>query len=176
MSTEKDFSVYKWYADLIDEQTDNVTIVYLGELRWKFVKLRFTNILQFLQKLTLISHATFSNYRPPIFDEKSFIINSTNLSGQWLTTSACIREKLYENANGYIVWECVMPSASAKIELDGKTTQGLGYVERLTTTLKPWQMPINILRWGRFLSNNHSIVWIRWEGEEEKFLIFHNGL
>ncbi|CAF0741986.1 unnamed protein product [Adineta ricciae] len=69
-----------------------------------------------------------------------------------------------------------MPSASGKIELDGTTNQGLGYVERLTTTLKPWQMPINILRWGRFLSNNHSIVWIRWEGEEEKFLIFHNGL
>ncbi|UJR14463.1 hypothetical protein I4U23_001460 [Adineta vaga] len=175
MTMKKDLHIYKWYADLIDKETDNVIIVYLGELEWKFLKLSFTNILQFLRKHTLVSHGTFSNYQPPIFEDKSLVIKSTKLSGQWTTENECIREKLYENKNGYILWECFMPSAMAEIKIDGNINQGLGYVERLTMTLKPWQMPISILRWGRFLCENHSIIWIRWEGEEEKVLIFHNG-
>jgi len=176
MAIEKDFHVYKWYADIIDDETDDVTIIYLGELQWKFLKVSFTNILQFLQKYHLISKATFLNYQPPILEKNSFHINSMEISGQWETKIECITEKLFENKHGYILWECFMPSALARIETDGKITKGFGYVERLTMTLKPWQIPINILRWGRFLYENQYIVWIRWEGDEEKFLVFHNGM
>ncbi|CAF0848846.1 unnamed protein product [Adineta steineri] len=44
-NTRKDFYLCKWYADIIDEETDDVTIIYLGELEWKFLKVNFTNIL-----------------------------------------------------------------------------------------------------------------------------------
>ena len=36
MDERSRFSVCKWYADLIDDNTGDVTIVYLGELRWRF--------------------------------------------------------------------------------------------------------------------------------------------
>ncbi|CAF4971493.1 unnamed protein product, partial [Rotaria socialis] len=175
MVTRKNFHLYKWYADIVDEKTGDVTIVYLGELEWNFLKLSFTNILQFLQKSHLISQATFSNYSLPVLENKSFHIDSSQLSGQWESKSESIIEKLFESNDGYILWECFMPSASGQIKIDETIRKGLGYVERLTLTLKPWQLPISILRWGRFLSENQHIVWIRWDGEQKRCLIFHNG-
>ncbi|CAF3720815.1 unnamed protein product [Rotaria sordida] len=176
MTTGKNFYVYKWYADIIDEKTNDVTIIYLGELEWNFLKLSFTNILQFLDKYHLISQARFSNYNLPILENKSFHINSIQISGQWKSKSELIIEKLFENQDGYILWECFMPSAWGEIKINEKINKGFGYVEKLTLTLKPWQMPISILRWGRFLCKNQYIVWIRWEGDEEKFLVYHNGI
>ncbi|CAF3663678.1 unnamed protein product [Rotaria sp. Silwood1] len=177
MTTRKSFYVYKWYADIIDEKTNDVAIIYLGELEWNFLKISFTNILQFLEKYHLISQTTFSNYNSPILKNKSFHINSLQVSGQWESKSESIIEKLFENKDGYILWECFMPSALGEIKIDEKKIfQGFGYVERLTLTLKPWQIPINILRWGRFLCKNQYIVWIHWEGDEKKFLVFHNGM
>ncbi|CAF1263740.1 unnamed protein product [Adineta steineri] len=165
------------YADIIDEETDDVTIIYLGELEWKFLKINFTNILQFIQKQTLISRSTLLNYQSPIFDDDCFEINSNGISGEWKRKSECIFcEKLFENADGYILWECFIPVGLAQINVNNKINKGLGYVEKLTMTIKPWRMPIDILGWGRFLYENQYIIWIRWIGKEEKFLIFHNGI
>ncbi len=174
MTRKNNFYLYKWYADIIDDKTDDVTIVYMGEIEWNYFKLSFTNILQFLEKYHLISQATFSNYQPPIWKKELFRINSMEKIGQWESKEKSIKEKLFENENGYILWECFMPNAFGEMKINEKLNQGLGYVEKLTMTLKPWQIPIKILRWGRFLTDNQTIIWIRWEGEEEKILIFHN--
>ncbi|CAF4232119.1 unnamed protein product, partial [Adineta steineri] len=101
MNRRKDFYLCKWYADIIDEEIDDVTIIYLGELEWKFLKVNFTNILQFIQKRTLISRSTLLNYKSPIFDDDCFHINSNGISGEWKRKSECIFcEKLSENADG----------------------------------------------------------------------------
>ena len=171
----KGFYLEKWYMDLIDARTGDLTIIYLGEMKWKFVHLHFTNILRFLQRIQLISTVSFSDYTPPTVGKTSFRVQSQQVSGQWKSTIPSIVEYLYQNDHGYILWECVMPYANGRIQDGDRTHQGLGYIERLTLTLKPWQLPIHILRWGRFLSTDHSIVWIRWQGDEERCLIFHNG-
>ena len=169
------FSVCKWYADLIDDHTGDVTIVYLGEVRWRFIKVSFTNILQFLDRCRLISRSSFSRHEPPRFDGRSFHVDALGLHGQWQSNSPCIAETLFANEHGFILWECVMPSASGRLEFDTRVHQGSGYIERLTITLKPWRLPIDILQWGRFLSSSHSIAWIRWQGEHELCFVFHNG-
>jgi hypothetical protein len=43
-------------------------------------------------------------------------------------------------------------------------------------SIKPWQLPIDELRWGRFLSNSDAVVWIDWIGEVKQSLLFHNGV
>ena len=172
---ESGFYLSKWYADLIDEQTGDLTIIYLGEMKWNFIKIPFTNILRFLQRHELLSHASFSVLSQPELDNGSLRINTERITGQWTTRSSSITERLYENTDGYIHWECWMPCAEGQITINDRIYQGLGYVERLTLTLKPWQLPMDNLRWGRFVSSNHSIVWIQWQGNEEKCLIFHNG-
>lgn len=174
MNGKSNFYFYKWYADLIDEETNDVTIIYMGEVEWNILKLTFTNILEFLERKKLISKATFSNYHRPIYEKDIFQINSMEIEAKWETKQKPIIEKLYENAHGYILWECFLPHALGDIKSNEKLHQGFGYIEKLTMTIKPWQIPIDILRWGRFLSENHCIIWIQWQGKEEKFLIYHN--
>jgi hypothetical protein len=45
----------------------------------------------------------------------------------------------------------------------------------LTTTVKPWRLPIDQLRWGRFLSNTDSVVWIEWLGPRPHTWVFTEG-
>ena len=53
--------------------------------------------------------------------------------------------------------------------------QGLGYVECLTVSALPWQMPLAGLNWGRFLSQEHAMVWIDWQGADGLRSVIHNG-
>ncbi len=54
--------------------------------------------------------------------------------------------------------------------------QGLGYVERLEMTIAPWKLPIDELRWGRFLSDSDSLVWIDWKGSHSCRIVLQNGI
>src|SRR5205823_2394765 len=42
-------------------------------------------------------------------------------------------------------------------------------------TLRPWLLPIQELRWGRFLSASAGIVWIEWRGPRPLTLLSVNG-
>jgi hypothetical protein len=52
---------------------------------------------------------------------------------------------------------------------------GLGYAEHLTMTVPPWKLPIQTLRWGRFTSASDWIVWIDWQGEFSRRIVYRNG-
>ena len=43
-------------------------------------------------------------------------------------------------------------------------------------TVPPWRLPIEELRWGRFLSETGGVVWIEWSGEKSASLRWHNGV
>jgi|SRR5437588_3507654 len=77
---------------------------------------------------------------------------------------------------GAIEWHCVHPRARTTVDLgDGVVIQGLGYVERLEMTVAPWNLPLEGLRWGRFLSDSGSVVWIDWQGEYVRKIVLENG-
>ncbi len=82
---------------------------------------------------------------------------------------------LHEEAAGRIEWTCFCPASQAVVNVDGEPREGLGYAERLVMTLPPAQMPIRELRWGRFIADGQSCVWIRWRGPKERSWCFHNG-
>jgi hypothetical protein len=97
------------------------------------------------------------------------------VSGQWNGTCPPVRATLLEGNAGSIEWCCHLPRAKARVEFAGTVWQGIGYAEELTTSLAPWSMPFATLRWGRFLSERDSIVWIDWSGGLERTWVFHNG-
>jgi hypothetical protein len=69
-----------------------------------------------------------------------------------------------------------MPSACADVREGSRVIRGLGYAEHLSMTLPPWRLPVDTLRWGRFLAPEHSVVWIDWEKESDgRTWIFVNG-
>jgi len=62
------------------------------------------------------------------------------------------------------------------VHLDGDHhLTGLGYAERIELTVEPWNLPLDELRWGRFVSSTDAIVWLGWGGPEAFNLVFHNG-
>jgi hypothetical protein len=68
-----------------------------------------------------------------------------------------------------------MPRARATLALGERRLTGWGYVEHLDLTLRPWRLPIDELRWGRFASAAGGIVWIHWLGAHPLSLVLVNG-
>jgi hypothetical protein len=60
---------------------------------------------------------------------------------------------------------------------DGTFFSGLGYAERLTLGHAPWRLPIDELRWGRWIASegSRSAVWIDWRGPHPLTVVFVDG-
>jgi hypothetical protein len=67
------------------------------------------------------------------------------------------------------------PRADAVVQIGDHIIRGSGYAEHLTMTLKPWQLPLDELRWGRFLSPDDAMVWIGWSGSSPRTWAWVNG-
>lgn len=66
-----------------------------------------------------------------------------------------------------LTWRCEAPSAQIRVSLAGQNISGIGYVERLELRRPPWLLPIDELRWGRWIADDgrRSVVWIDWRGD-----------
>jgi hypothetical protein len=101
---------------------------------------------------------------------------SLKTKGTWERLDSPCAVRIYESDEGTIEWHCLHPRARATVELDeGVVVRGLGYVERLEMTIAPWKLPLEELRWGRFLSESDSVVWIDWLGESSRRIVLENG-
>lgn len=92
-------------------------------------------------------------------------------------TDAPIVRLLYKDSdNNELIWNCHHPKALAEILYNGTLYKGFGYAETLFTFIKPWNLPIDELRWGRFLSDSDTLIWIKWTGKYPVNKIFFNGI
>ena len=41
--------------------------------------------------------------------------------------------------------------------------------------VRPWTLPIQELRWGRYISDDHTLIWIDWKGPEPRQWVFYNN-
>ena len=84
---------------------------------------------------------------------------------------------LYKDSeNNELIWNCHHPKALAEIAYNGNIYRGYGYAETLISTIKPWNLPINELRWGRFLSDSYTLIWINWKGKYSLNKILCNNI
>ena len=61
--------------------------------------------------------------------------------------------RLLETPFGSVEWSCDAPGAGVEIVCeDGVTIRGAGYSEHMVLAMLPWKLPIDELRWGRWLS------------------------
>jgi hypothetical protein len=99
------------------------------------------------------------------------------LEGTWEAQSQPIYRRLFDASKTSIEWSCHQPRSLASISVEGiGEFRGIGYVEFLETSAKPWQLPLQELRWGRFLSEQEAIVWMDFRGPQPETLVFRNGL
>ncbi|HEX8659782.1 MAG TPA: hypothetical protein VF690_19720 [Hymenobacter sp.] len=171
------FQLQKWYADVVDPATGHLAICYDSELRWKGLAFRFTNLLRFEPPGMRFASASFVHQAQAGLNEDQvlFTLKQRGVRGTWQRQAPALRELLLETAYGSVLWECHFPAATAQVLMGETVLHGLGYVEKLTLTLPPWHLPLQTLRWGRFVAPGHCLVWIKWEGPEPRHLVFYNG-
>ncbi len=165
------FELAKWYADCLSGE-GAVLIAYSSRLRHQPLAVRYESLLS-------PRGTTHSLRRSAIAcaeDCVQWTSAGLSLCGRWDRYDGEIRETVFQSEEGAVEWRCVMPKAAARMEVSGDDpVTGLGYVEHLRLTIPPWRLPIRRLRWGRFLSPRHTLVWIDWEGEFRTRLVYHNG-
>lgn len=174
---KSDFSLSKWYMDCID--TDgNVFVGYSAFLKWKKIKLNYSSILHYDDLCEPTKHSTLRKLPSPWLKNNCLTWNPSKLQvrGNWHRIDEPLQRTLLKTNVGAIRWECIQPKANANISIDGrKILTGFGYAEKLVTSIKPWELPFNELRWGRFLSEKDTIIWVDWKGDTNFILLFHNG-
>ena len=91
------------------------------------------------------------------------------------TDEPIVRSLYKDSKNIELIWNCHHPKGLAEIMYNGNIHKGFGYSETLFSLIKPWNLPIDELRWGRFLSDSYTLIWINWLGKYPVNKIFFNG-
>ncbi len=102
---------------------------------------------------------------------------AVDAAGVWRRTQPALDPiVLHQEAAGRIEWSCLCPSAQVAGRADAGAWTGVGYAERLVLTLPAARLPLRELRWGRFIADGESCVWIEWPGTAARRWFFHNGV
>jgi hypothetical protein len=171
------FSLRKWYLDCVAENGDTL-IGYSAALRWNLLNLHYSSTIRIDGDSPVRTRTSLERNHSPQPADNKIIWSSPalKLEGIWTALEKSTEKLLYESDEGKVIWSCLQPRSEAIIRIGEKDQlMGLGYVEFLDLTIKPWHLPISELRWGRFLSNSESIIWIDWHGSHPLTLVIHNG-
>jgi len=170
------FRLTKWYLDCVTDAGD-AAVLYRASLRWGVVRLHYGAALlrprdgDPIDRYTLRPGSEPNVWQP---SEIQWQCERLGVAGTWLRQASGIERTLIEDSQGSVEWRCVTPRARATVRIGSSTLHGTGYVEHLTMTVKPWRLPFNELRWGRFISPSHVLVWIDWRGSMHRTWVFAN--
>jgi hypothetical protein len=170
------FQLEKTYLDCIDQE-ENCFIIYRAAIKIFFLKLNYSALI-FSDKNGMIEEvSSFKKAVLPIIkDDLKFASPQLQVSGGWTRTDNPIKVVLYKDRRGReLVWNCHHPKSNALVIYKNNNFSGLGYAETISLPFFPRQLPIDELRWGRFLSQQHTIIWIYWKGARPLNKIFYNG-
>jgi len=171
------FQLSKWYLDCVTE-TGDAAVLYWASLRWGVLRLNYGAALVSLAGDKAEQRYTLRPEHAPECRADGTIrwcCDRLDVAAQWTGRADGIERTLLDGPRGRIRWNCILPMADASVRVGQHTLRGLGYVEHLTMTVKPWQLPIDELRWGRFISASDSLVWISWRGSLPRTWVFANG-
>lgn len=171
------FILDKWYLDLVTEKGE-VFICYIAKLKWHGLPIKYTSIISYSSSEGTKVQSRLTNVKFPIKgdDTISWNDNRFNIQGIWKNNVKAIEQKIFESEEGYLKWHCYQPSSDVRIVLKGKEYSGSGYVERLKLTAPPWKIPMDKLRWGRYIGNNTNLVWIQLLSDNSQQWVWKNGL
>jgi hypothetical protein len=164
--------------DCVSDAGD-VFIGYAATLRWKAFSIGYTSILEQRHGQPTEARTSLLGFSPPEISGSTLKWSSDplDIKASWHGLSSPITRTIFESKAGDIKWRCIAPIAGAEVQIrDRPLLNGLGYAEQISLSIPPWQLPIDELRWGRFLSDRDSLIWIDWRGPQPFTLVFHNGL
>jgi hypothetical protein len=170
------FELRKWYLDCATDSGELV-IVYQAELRWRRLRLGYASVLVHAQGETRTS-TTLRPGRGPVLEgaQVRWACAPLGLEGRWDSQSPAVRELLLDSPEGRVDWRVHAPRARVTLTLGGRSFTGPGYAEELRMTARPWRLPIDELRWGRFCAATAGLVWVEWRGAEPRCGVWLDGV
>lgn len=167
--TPERFALTKWYLDCVDAD-GRAAIGYWASLRFRGVEVSWHSVSTYEPGLPPTERTSLHRVRAPQRDGGTITWASQAL-GCAFTLEAQLPAatiSLLDAPEGRIEWRCEAPAARVRVTTkDGAPLEGAGYAECLVMTVLPWQLPLDQLRWGRWISLDawRSVVWIDWRGE-----------
>jgi len=158
------FSLVKWYMDCVTEEGE-AAIVYLADLKWRGIHAHIVSVLTAGKDEAPVTRTSLSRYELESSAELISVSHSKlRIKGSWERDAEPFRRTLYEEKGGSVFWDCVQLHSRVNVSIGNRQLKGLGYAECLSVTVPPWELPLRELRWGRFVSENHSLAWVDWRG------------
>lgn len=173
------FELVKWYLDTV-EADGAAAIAYWAALSWHGVHITWHNLTRYAHGQAPDERSSVRSVPAPVQSEQGVTWQSPRLGVATVhdATSTGTAITLLDDPRGTIVWECLVPAAHARFEREGASWQGTGYVERMRMSIPPWELPIDQLRWGRWISDDaaRSVVWIDWRGSLPRQWVVVDGM
>ena len=170
------FELSKWYFDAVGDDGE-VFIGYRANLRWRRLAVSYAAALTAGAQETRTASIMRSEQEPVLrTGSLAWAAPALDLEGTWTADAPALLRTLYDCPDGSVVWACLFPRARAGVRIGSREIRGFGYAERLEMTLPPWRLPLETLRWGRFLSPDRFVVWIDWQApERSRTWVFVDG-
>lgn len=171
------FSLEKYYVDFVTAE-GQYFIGYSARLTWGGITVNYHATLHHPSLIGVNAGPSLSSRDSPVADDSVLTWRSPKLGfdGQWRRLASTERQVLHQDGEGFVEWDCQQPSARVQLTTaSGAMFHGLGYVEFLKLTIPPWRLGLRTLLWGRFVSEDHSVVWIEWQGKHDLIVLICNG-
>jgi hypothetical protein len=178
---QRRFLLRKWYLDCVTEDGSAV-VAYWASLCWGALRMRYAALLCGATGRDAWQIHTLRPGAPPSLEGErcDWQCPRLGLTGSWTARAGRVGRVLLRTAEGGIRWVCHQPAADVRVDIlrpgaPAITLRGSGYVEELTLTMPPWELPFSTLLWGRFVAEDASMVWIRWRGQSPGGLTLVDG-
>jgi hypothetical protein len=172
------FRLSKWYLDVVSAD-GTAFIGYAARLAWGPVRVRYRAYLLRRPDGARVARHTLAPTRDPLRQaggRVSWRCGRLDVEGVWSPTAASLRRRLYSDPSGAVDWNCVAPAARVRVRVGRELLEGWGYAELLEMTVRPWDLPLDELRWGRFVGPGGALVWVDWRGPSPRRLVLLDGV
>jgi hypothetical protein len=170
------FLLTKWYLDCVAENGD-AAVVYVANLRWNQLSMHYSSLLTVLgDRVHCASSVRKASFPRLDRDSAALSLPHLGIAGSWRALRAPVERTVFDDQHASVHWQCHQPMSRVDLLLEGKNRMiGLGYVECLTLSAFPGNLPLEELHWGRFLSEQDALLWIDWRGPHQWRTVLHNG-
>jgi hypothetical protein len=173
------FVLTKWYLDSVDAG-GRAAILYSTALTWGRARVGWHGV-SICETDQRVAHRT--SVAPTPLPERegdrlSWRADAVGCEVDCRPTVSPFAQRLLERGDEFLEWRCEAPAARVNVTLtDAPPLFGVGYAECLSLTVLPWRLPIEDMRWGRWVSDDatRSLVWIDWKGAHSRTDVFLDG-
>ena len=170
------FQLSKWFLDFTTD--DRIAMIfYAAEMRWHGFSARYTSWLDHSPDKGTRCKSRFTSVQFPVINGNLITWSDPkfDVSGTWFAREKPISARLFNSDSGFLDWICYQPKSDVSLTVGNELLKGSGYTEQLIMTTLPWRIPMDELRWGRYVSDQNSLVWIELRQRQRQQWLWLNG-